>query len=490
MRRRDSNRCGIGLLIALTFLVLGCTERAPDPAPQASRPERIVLIVVDTLRQDALSSYQGWGSTPHLDSLAASGQLFPNAVASFHQTTMSMGAMFTGRTPSLESGDGSRAIRFHGRSWCGLARFRERDRRRFCIPETLDTLPEVLGAAGYWTMGITSNPLLFSSYGIGPGFDDWSEIGKVPLRGRMSRIVGALKTREAGVVNAAVEEALDRRRDDHFFLYVHYLDVHDFKFQKISNKQAVGPEKARLQYIQAVKVVDDAIADLLEILRARDLFDGSVIVFASDHGERLVEQHLVRGQKSHKGNPSFEEVLRVPVIVSPAQFDDTSRVVRSEDIFRMVTEIAGIDPEVPADLEPGELYISEMTWQTYRKGRWKSYSSRRRTEGYLVDLEADPGETRDVSKEYPSVLEDHRRRVKELSKQLAVQVQPEDDLTEEDRDRLRVLGYLEPLPETESPKSKRLKAKRTKRRVIRDALKRKKERAAKRARPAPPPNQP
>jgi arylsulfatase A-like enzyme len=455
MRRRVTNHCGIGLLIAISF---GCTE-------PALRPERIVLIVVDTLRQDVLSRHGGWGSTPNLNSLAASGQRFPNAVASFHQTTMSMGAMFTGRTPSLESGDESRPIEFNGRNRCGLARFRESDQQRSCIPETLDTLPEILRGADYWTMGITSNALLFSSFGIGPGFDDWSEIGDVPRSGR-SRMADAIKTRTAENVNAAVEEALDRRRDDNFFLYVHYMDAHDYMFRKIANKRVVGPKKTRLQYSQAVKAVDDAIAELLEMLRERNLFDGSVIVFVSDHGERLVEQHFVRGGMSHKGNPSFEEVLRVPVIVSPAQFDDTSRVVRSEDIFRMVTAIAGIDPDVPADLEPGELFVSETKWQIYRKGRWKSYTSRRRSKGYLVDLEADPGETRDVSEEHPSVVEDHRRRVKELSKQLAAQLQPREGLTEEDRDRLRALGYLETLPETESPQSKVLEAERAEKRGL------------------------
>ena len=70
-------------------------------------PERIVLIVIDTLRRDALSCYGGSTPTPNIDGLAAQGQLFSNALGSFHQTTMSMGAMFTGRTPSLESGKGN-----------------------------------------------------------------------------------------------------------------------------------------------------------------------------------------------------------------------------------------------------------------------------------------------------------------------------------------------------------------------------------------------
>ena len=69
------------------LLVLSACSQPPT--------DRIVLILVDTLRPDALSCYGGPRPTPNIDSLAARGQLLTNAVGSFHQTTMSMGAMFT-----------------------------------------------------------------------------------------------------------------------------------------------------------------------------------------------------------------------------------------------------------------------------------------------------------------------------------------------------------------------------------------------------------
>ena len=141
--------------VSVASLVLAC-----GGAPRQPPAERIVLIVVDTLRQDVLSSYGGWARTPVLDALAERGQRFPNAVAAFHQTTMSMGGMFTGRTPSLESGRDGGTIAFHGRSWCGMARF-SRGRRKRCIPDEIDTLGEVVRDAGYWTIGVTSNALLF-----------------------------------------------------------------------------------------------------------------------------------------------------------------------------------------------------------------------------------------------------------------------------------------------------------------------------------------
>ncbi len=86
------------VVLAALCLATGvaCTPRAEGPP--------IVLVVVDTLRRDHVSVYGGKAFTPNIDRLAARGQVFTNAVSSFHQTTMSMGSLFTGRTPSLATG--------------------------------------------------------------------------------------------------------------------------------------------------------------------------------------------------------------------------------------------------------------------------------------------------------------------------------------------------------------------------------------------------
>ncbi|MFP6660479.1 MAG: sulfatase-like hydrolase/transferase [Myxococcota bacterium] len=83
------------LLVALSFAGCGSPELA-------SRQERIVLVVIDTLRADHVSPHSPRRRTPHFARLAEKGQVFERASGSYYQTTMSMASLFTGRTPSLE----------------------------------------------------------------------------------------------------------------------------------------------------------------------------------------------------------------------------------------------------------------------------------------------------------------------------------------------------------------------------------------------------
>ena len=76
-------------LLPFFFLVGGCGTNEPFV------PERVIFILVDTLRADYIGSAGGPVPTPHLDRLAAEGQLLTRAVASFNVTSMSMGAIFS-----------------------------------------------------------------------------------------------------------------------------------------------------------------------------------------------------------------------------------------------------------------------------------------------------------------------------------------------------------------------------------------------------------
>jgi arylsulfatase A-like enzyme len=298
---------------------------------------------------------------------------------------------------------------------------------------SVPTLPEFLREAGYWTIGIVSNPFLFRAAGFERGFDDWVEVGERPSGEKPRNLFQYLldpEPRAAKHVNAAAVQALSRRPHDGFFLYVHYMDVHDYHLR----------EK---EYWTAVAEMDHTVGELLQKLKEEGLYDGTVILFTSDHGERLKEQHLVIGLPQHLGNPSFEEVLRVPLIVSPPRFDDTARLVSSQDVFQLIAAIAGVRPRVPQALERGELFLTETGWRTYRKGRWKSFIMRGRDQIYLVDLAEDPGERRDVSSQNPSVVAAHRKRSTDLAQQLAATHAPPSELSPEDLVRLRALGYLE-----------------------------------------------
>ena len=397
-----------------------------------------MLIVVDTLRSDHLSVYGSEVQTPNIDALAARGQVFENVFASFHQTSMSMAAMFTGRTPSIESGDPREPLPWNSSTWCGLARFASGASDETCIPRAMPTLAERLREAGYRTIGIASNQFLYEPSGFGRGFDDWTEVDRrKPLTGPKSRqgVTDPARSRTWRVVNRAVFEALDREPRGRTFLYVHYIDVHDHLFYK------------QRSYAQSVVLMDRAIGYLLDGLEERGFLEDAVVVLTSDHGERLGEDHAFPGEfpnsRGHYGNPSFDELLHVPLIVAPPVFADTSRFLRTQDVFYLVQEIAGLTPEHTSDTNPKELFVGELFFRTYRKGHWKTTLRRSDGKAFLYNLETDPEERHDLSQENRLVILAHRNRLNQLTQELRAQRAPQAELSEEDRERLRSLGYLD-----------------------------------------------
>jgi len=417
----SARRALVGALLAA--LSLACAE--PDP------PERIVLIVIDTLRRDALSAYGGAARTPNIARLAAQGKAMRHATSSYYQTSMSMGALFTGRTPSIESGERAQTLRWNANNWCGMARFGDGDEP--CLPFEVGTLGETMRRQGYWTLGVASNPLTFEPAGFERGFNEWVEVQAGDAMAFMAFNPRTLpkwcQQRDGSKVNAAVFEALERRPNDHFFLYVHYMDVHDWF-------------DGRVPYLETVEAVDAAVGRLLDHLEERGLLEGTAILLTGDHGEVLDEVHGLPTNPRHIGNPAFEQVLGVPLVVKGIEVeDDADAPIRTEDLLGLLARTAGAPQPRAGDLDPGELFVTELGWQTYRSGRFKSFWRRSDASVFLVDLEADPGELRDVSAEHPEIVAKHRSRIAALTRDLAAREASDAPIGSDDLDRLRALGY-------------------------------------------------
>jgi hypothetical protein len=109
----------------------------------------------------------------------------------------------------------------------------------------------------------------------------------------------------------------------------------------------------------------------------------------------------------------------------------------------LVASIAGIDRDELSDLDRDELLVTEMFFQTYRSGRWKSVWPRDSDQVHLFDLETDPAERYDVAADHAEVLARHRERVFTLTAQLAVDRELPGAMTDEDQRRLRALGYIQ-----------------------------------------------
>ncbi|WP_323768758.1 sulfatase [Marinovum sp.] len=185
-------------------------------------------------------------------------------------------------------------------------------------------------------------------------------------------------------------------------------------------------------YFRLVEKVDAQIGQLLAVLDDTGLAEETVVIFLSDHGEHNGAHGLL--QKSL----SYEESIRVPFIVrAPGQPDgqvSDAMVNTGLDLLPTLLDYAGakfpegltgrsVRPvaqgETPEDWRDAVFVESRIDWtdielRCLRSERYKyTVYDRGQYREMLFDLEADPGELRNlaVERRYAEVLDAHRRRL-------------------------------------------------------------------------------
>lgn len=296
------------------------------PTPPRQTPNVLVL-VVDTLRADHLSTY-GYArkTSPNVDRLARLGVLFENAYSTSSWTLPSHASLLTGRYPHEH---GAETLSYDGR---------------------YPSLAEALRDRGYRTAAFSGNNLWFSRRrGFGKGFahfeDYFNTLGDMFARTVYGREVelfvlprlgydNLLGRKGAEDVNRAVLRWLERDSGRPFFVFVNYLDVHDpyvppqpyrSKFSRERNPGGIintwfdryypKMTPAQLQgemdaYDGAIVYTDEQIGRLLEELRQRGLSQNTLVVITSDHGESFGEHGLLIHQ-----NALYREVICVPLVL-------------------------------------------------------------------------------------------------------------------------------------------------------------------------------
>jgi choline-sulfatase len=320
-RRRLS---GLALWVAVGLLA--ACEKPEAPASVRARLAEIgrpnvILIVVDTLRADWTSPYgHDPAVSPELQRWADRGVVFEQARAQSSWTKMSMASMLTSLWPR------SHGIRLASD---GLA-------------AGAVTLADVLQGAGYRTYAVQSNGWLEQSFGFHQGFDHY-----VFPNARIS--VNALG---AGSVWPHADRVFGegvRLLDAHdgsapFFLYLHFMDVHEYAAPPEFKSFGGGEAGA---YLASIRWIDDTIERLRRKLERDGLAASTVLIFASDHGEAFGENRA----KGHARNV-FTPVLNVPLLIHLPFAIEPVRVasqVRNLDIAPTILEIAGV--AVPDDFE-------------------------------------------------------------------------------------------------------------------------------------------
>ncbi len=234
----------------------------------AAAPPNVILISVDTLRSDRLPAY-GYGAirTPHLDRFRADAVLFERAWSHAPLTAPAHASMLTGRLP----GD-------HG----------DRDNSGWTLDRRIPTVAEELARRGYATGAMVSTKVLALATGLAKGFAVYDQQFTSAERDGAETIDLALRW-------------VGAQKKKPFFLFLHLYEPHA-PYRKMAGV-ADG-------YDAEIVRVDALLGKFFDQLRRLQVYDQSLIVFTSDHGEGLGDH----GEKQH-GVLLYREALQVPLIV-------------------------------------------------------------------------------------------------------------------------------------------------------------------------------
>lgn len=404
-------------------------------------PQRVILISIDTLRADHLSSY-GYERlrTPHIDALADDGVLFESAATATPLTLPAHASVFTGRTPFR-----------HGVT----------DNYGSHLAEEETTLAEILRARGFATGGFVGAFVLDSQWGVAQGFDTYFDHFE-PSQGAATLLDSA--ERPGNEVLEPTLAWIREHREGPFFCFIHFFDPHTPYLPPEPYRSESGADPRRL-YDGEIAFVDDLVGRLISELRTLGLYEDALIVFFGDHGESLGDH----GEVTH-GFFLYDATVRVPLIVKAPGMPVGGRVsaqVRTIDVTPTILDLLGIDPRESLQ-EPGSLdgvslrpllrnpstdlgltaFLESRYAHTYfgwapltglRNERYKFIEAPRRE---LYDLRDDAGESRNLAEERPGVVAQLAQSLEALARvPRAPSAAPlvADPATEE---RLRSLGYL------------------------------------------------
>ncbi|MFB6344919.1 MAG: sulfatase [bacterium] len=321
-----------------------------------SPPEKILLITIDTLRADHLSSY-GYpkNTSPFLDSLTRDGIVFTNAYAPSSTTVPSHSSIMTGLYP-MQTGVETNHHKLNSQH---------------------QTLAEHLSQEGYTTAGFVSTNRHFKPTDLDQGFKTFNEPTKEEQYFSLpdSDTTYNLHYRSAGrTLERAGKWIQSSGQSEKQFVWIHLFDPHypyayrpethdplryqdderrhdwmgfikeNHHFDLWSGPRPDHPNQdpyisAYRLYDGEIRYVDSQLEEFFESLQGKWSSDRLTII-TSDHGEGL-------GNHNWWGHTKYvyNEQIRVPLIIHhPRKHWDRTveSVVELNDLFTTISREAGV----------------------------------------------------------------------------------------------------------------------------------------------------
>lgn len=431
-------------------------------APASSHQPNVILISIDTLRKDHLSLY-GYAkpTSPFIDKLSSESVVFKNAIAPAPYTLPSHMTMMTSLFPGTHQIVRENLTPRLSKHWL--------------------TLAQILKANGYQTAGFTGGGQVHPVFGFDKGMEAYGfkpkEKSEFTFKKGKKWIAGTL--------------------GHPFFLFLHTYDVHtpydppppydkmfapNYKGNIDNWKTPRKPINNQLDFNRVISLydgeiryVDSQIQNLVSHLKEQGIYDNSLIIITSDHGEEFME----RGLMAAHGHTLYNELLHVPLVMKfpKGKWSKTfiNDPVGLADLLPTVLDYLEISPPkhiqgislikaiknggvdssltkriIFSERELRELGGTDLKMETSAQTLSEKYYQRVNKPDEFYDISLDPEEQKNIfgtRKERESNLQDQVKKYRRKNKTLhllSLDQQPPStvDMDEELEDQLRALGYL------------------------------------------------
>ena len=423
----------LGFVFVLSaVLVVGLVWLLVFPESFSGGIHNVILISIDTCRADYLGCYGYKGkTTPNIDAVAKEAVLFNHTLTPVPLTLPAHASMLTGTIPP-----------YHGVHY----------NIGYRLEESNLTVAEVLRQNSYTTGAIISSFVLDAQFGLAQGFNSYNDRFIEPVESVYR------SERRADEVSRFACSWLEKHRKEPFFLFVHYYDPH----APYLPPEPFASEFADNLYAGEIAYTDYYIGQVIKKLKDLNLYESTLLIITSDHGESLFEH----SEKEH-GYFIYQSTVHVPLIIKVPggpKGKTVNEAVGLIDIAPTICSMLGITP--PSTVQGTDLscflgkkgkdtkneryiYCESLLPTQYGcsplfgvvNDRWKYVQA---PTPELYDLNKDPDEKANLADKDPKrcrFLENHLKLVMEeylrsdLSEDKFV-------LDQESRRRLESLGYV------------------------------------------------
>ena len=435
----------------------------------------VILVSLDTLRADHLSCYgYGRATSPRLDELASDSVLYENVFAPSPWTLPSHVSLLTG-LDEINHGVSTSSDR---------------------MDPDLPVLADLLRPHGFVTQAFTGGGFLNPMYGFSRGFDSYRTEGRM------------VSDNGAQVLADAVLPWLENNRQKTFFLFLHTYQIHqpylapapfnrmfldadavldhvDLGQLRLNMENRYQPQTDAQRrnyaglYDAEIRYTDEAlIGGLVDQLKALGLYDRTMLIVTSDHGEEFFEHEAW----TH-GHALYNETIRVPLLIKyPASREKGTRVkdiVRLTDIMPTILEELGVGyarkeldgrsllglkrggpgsermfrssraDGIVEDRVPGKRAVNRGFYKIIVNDSYAPeelsffrFPPRRQERVEVYDLAADPAETKNLAASRPDLALSLSKYLEKAMSRAKKRASSGAAMSEDVREELKALGYI------------------------------------------------